>query len=579
MNRREFIGGIGAFAGLGALGAAKERPYLKVGFLTDTHVLRTRKSCELVRGAFRVFREQGVEAIGHCGDLADLHYDEAYRLYRETVETTYPDKATRPRLLYVFAVHDLFDGDGWNPNVLPTPRTLPTDRGFRMMAEKLGTDQDWKFCETKLKGVPFLVFPQDYQHAGGEAFMREKVAAACKANPTMPVVVMTHCPPRGTTIGNASASDEGIRRVLEEFPQVVNFHGHSHGSLWDESFIWQGSFTAVNLGCLQKWFGRGVGVPFEGKHAYGAMVAEFYGARIVLRRFDVRDGNEYKPFDPWCVPLPFSAKAAPYSRVAARARERRVSYPKGAELKVVPWEKDGEGYSVLVPDSLREDLVRYHRLRIAHERDGAWDEILMQERFSEFYMREGERAGAVRFDLSAGYFDQPGRYRLTAVPVGFAGTEGHEISLVWTLPKLSRTETIWEMKDSMRELTSPSVKIQDGWFAVPDRTKFRVELPLTVWKVPKGSRIRFTADFELEPRTDEMGWKFRLDPQDDNWRHSPTQLVYLPPGKVKSVRVTQDFVPDCSGCTYKLYFSCPHAGRIRVKRMRTEKLSDWKGQN
>ena len=54
MRRRAFIGSAAALAAMPGW-SADEKPLFKVGFMTDTHVGTTRKSCERVKGAFSVF--------------------------------------------------------------------------------------------------------------------------------------------------------------------------------------------------------------------------------------------------------------------------------------------------------------------------------------------------------------------------------------------------------------------------------------------------------------------------------------------------------------------------------------------
>ena len=50
MRRRAFIGSAAALAAMPGW-SADEKPLFKVGFMTDTHVGTTRKSCERVKGA------------------------------------------------------------------------------------------------------------------------------------------------------------------------------------------------------------------------------------------------------------------------------------------------------------------------------------------------------------------------------------------------------------------------------------------------------------------------------------------------------------------------------------------------
>ena len=106
MGRRGFIGGLAAAAACPALAADDGKPLFKVGLVTDTHVRETRKSCERVELAYRLFKEHGVEMIVNCGDIADKFYPKAYAHYCDIRRETYPDPATAPKEIYVWANHD-----------------------------------------------------------------------------------------------------------------------------------------------------------------------------------------------------------------------------------------------------------------------------------------------------------------------------------------------------------------------------------------------------------------------------------------------------------------------------------------
>ena len=87
IRRREFIGGIGAASIAG--GAFDvfgcEKPLLRMGVMTDTHVGKTKDTCKLVKLACRLFRKHSVDLIVNVGDVADYHFPTGYKAYRETV--------------------------------------------------------------------------------------------------------------------------------------------------------------------------------------------------------------------------------------------------------------------------------------------------------------------------------------------------------------------------------------------------------------------------------------------------------------------------------------------------------------
>ena len=366
VSRRSFVVGAAAFGFCPRCVLAGEKPFLKFGAMTDTHVRREEWSAKRIRGAFKVFRDQGVDVIGHCGDLADWHYDEAYKYYRAAIETTYPDKAMRTELLYVYAGHDALNPKAQDPENHAT-RLYDEKTAYKWMREKLAIEHGL-YLEKVIRGIPFIVTPQHWELVdGGTKFVADRVKAVCAANPGKPVVFMTHTPPAGTVYTSSSWGSSAITDLLSKYPQVISFTGHSHGSLRNELSIWQGAFTAVDVCCLQQWEGSCVGQYPSSKQAFDVLVAEFYPSRIVLRRFDVRDGSEYGADDPWIVPLPFDAKTAPFAYDRRKAAEKPVSFAAGAAIAVKTDKAPFDKVTVAFPAASDENRVFKYRIRLARK--------------------------------------------------------------------------------------------------------------------------------------------------------------------------------------------------------------------
>ena len=88
---------------------------------------------------------------------------------------------------------------------------------------------------------------------GQVAWLREQLEAATAEDPLRPVFVMHHEHVANTVYGSSDFEGWGMSYftdVLDDFPQVVDFSGHSHYPLNDPRSVWQGSFTAVGTGAL-----------------------------------------------------------------------------------------------------------------------------------------------------------------------------------------------------------------------------------------------------------------------------------------------------------------------------------------
>lgn len=85
------------------------------------------------------------------------------------------------------------------------------------------------------------------------SWLKKQLDEATAENPDRPVFVMHHEHNRDTVYGSSSYDGWGVtyfRDILNDYPQVVDFSGHSHYPLNDPRSIWQGEFTAVGTGAI-----------------------------------------------------------------------------------------------------------------------------------------------------------------------------------------------------------------------------------------------------------------------------------------------------------------------------------------
>lgn len=85
------------------------------------------------------------------------------------------------------------------------------------------------------------------------AWLKAQLDAAVADSPDRPVFFIHHEHNRYTVYGSSSFDGWGIkyfRRILKNYPQVVDFSGHSHYPLNDPRSVWQGSYTAIGTGAI-----------------------------------------------------------------------------------------------------------------------------------------------------------------------------------------------------------------------------------------------------------------------------------------------------------------------------------------
>ena len=526
LNRRQFLGGAACFGAASILAAEPGDRLARIGVMTDTHVEETLESCARVKAALQLFKAKSVEMIINCGDVADYFCPEGYRFYRQTVNTVYPEVQSRPREVFAYAYHDTVDykdQPGRHTGLLAAEAFADMRR--LLEAPNPPTDSFvWK-------GLPFLVFPQA---TGTPGFLTwedyaARVDEVCKANPGKPVFVIDHVPPAGTTFHSWSWGSVACRKALEGHAQVVSLSGHVHGSLACERQIWQGSFTAINFGCLQTWggFAAGSTPPSQAKENYGVAVMDVYRDRLVVRRYDVRDGSEYGADDPWIVPLPFAAKTAPFARATQQKRlaKKRPAPAFGPAAKLVTtWSE--KGLELEIPGVATSTRAFYYRLELARKNArGAWVPFTRDDNFADFWLAPKDRT-PTSYTLSRAFFQKAGEtIRVSVAPIDFFDQATKPLTadvVVPHVPKvLSRVtgETV-----TFTDTGKPVVRGADGFFTPPSG-QGTAWLPAAMLEHAKpGTPLTLVLELHTRcPNQDWRGWQVRLEDKtcEAGWMQMP----------------------------------------------------------
>jgi len=82
-------------------------------------------------------------------------------------------------------------------------------------------------------------------------WLRAELDKAVADTPGKPIFVFQHTPPSGTMVGSTSTSgDPNLNTILRQYPQVIDFSGHTHVPMTHPSIISQRDYTALNTGSL-----------------------------------------------------------------------------------------------------------------------------------------------------------------------------------------------------------------------------------------------------------------------------------------------------------------------------------------
>lgn len=214
--------------------------YPRFAVMCDLHFGNQKGEGPLVKvpQALRHLLSKGsIDALFVCGDLTDGGTQEQYADFKRVFANT----DNIPAGVKVYCVqgdHDNYDADGHENFRTATGQPL---------------DQ---FID--IKGYPFILVSirgrRGYDGYGNteREFLKKSLARAAEDYPGKPIFVFTHVPAYGTVYG--SCAGEGgwgssqLTDILEQYPQIVLFTGHSHFPLGDPRSISQNVFTSVNAG-------------------------------------------------------------------------------------------------------------------------------------------------------------------------------------------------------------------------------------------------------------------------------------------------------------------------------------------
>ena len=327
VSRREFlIGGAAAF-GLGGWRLFAMpfgwrhggKPNLVFGVLADTHFRmdsewrRGIKTDRFLVSALEYFRSQNVDAVVHCGDMADRGLVEEMRLHADAWRRVFPENRTPDghvvEKLFVTGNHDIdawhkgFDFTRFVPNKAEWPeKVLNTDIAGHW--RRIWGEEYKPVWHKTVKGYHFFGMnwiPND--HGQGEAELSRCIDETMgslvheeKRNPA-PFFFISH-----------SITHGRFNRAIKKHPNAFGLWGHWHFSAANWGVIRMLNETTPGVQCPAcpawwrsdgKWMGGGdngiTKVPLEGKLQGGkweqGLVVRVYDDMLTIERREFSEGG------------------------------------------------------------------------------------------------------------------------------------------------------------------------------------------------------------------------------------------------------------------------------------------------
>lgn len=268
---------------------------LRVGVLSDSQISPFDRKGEStfaknLLAAFGTLKAQGCNVILFAGDICNVGGKYAYRTFMRCLKKAYDDEL--PVFLGVMGNHDYY---------------------LRTFAKRLFRKETGRspFAHLVINGFHFIAASPDCSSMSAgyrktSVWLAKELRSACADTPDRPVFVLTHNAPENTVYGSDVWGDKSLNGVFDEYPNVVNFSGHTHYSLLDERSFYRGKFMGLNTQSvsyteLEK--GRMNGsVPPLAYTAPMGYILDFGDDKIDVLRYNMLENSEERANDRWSIP-------------------------------------------------------------------------------------------------------------------------------------------------------------------------------------------------------------------------------------------------------------------------------------
>ncbi len=371
-------------------------PVTRFVVASDTHVITLgdtgcRRIMNMMKQAYALSDADAdynsVDAVLFAGDITDDGTATAFSAFAVTTDKVLREETTR--LAVVAQSHDC--------------STYGKD-ALDVFTQLTGQETDIHAVINGFHFIGLSTSHEDAQYTEAQVeWLDRELAAAVADAPDQPVFVFHHEHVSNTVFGSYDHEGWGLPvfiEVLEKYPQVVDFSGHSHYPSHDPRSIWQGSFTAVGEGGLAYVELSVDGVnsihPTGSKTVAQALIVEVDAQNNVLIKVLDITANEIL-----CTYLIDNVTDPVKTKYSHEVRSEQASAPVFAEDAALSFKKGLVKSTFTVPQASTEEGndVYLYRLFVYNE---AGEELFATWEFSQHFFAERPDCIEIAFSMPKG---------------------------------------------------------------------------------------------------------------------------------------------------------------------------------
>lgn len=253
---------------------------LKFAVISDTHVGPTKpnENKRLAEFFNKIYeKEPNLDAVTIVGDITDNGSKVQYDTFSSIISN---NKKSETELIVSMGNHE----GNTAPLFTEATGNLPKDNKV-------------------IDGYHFITLsPRSSENTYGgnryyldEAWLKEQLDNATKEDPTKPIFLFFHHGIKDTAYGTDDWNTPDLKNLLSNYPQVIQFSGHSHYPLNDPRSIYQKDFTAINTSTtsyfeLESGMYYGT-IPPNAHNAFQSMLFEVNGTKVTIKKLDLLSGK------------------------------------------------------------------------------------------------------------------------------------------------------------------------------------------------------------------------------------------------------------------------------------------------
>lgn len=275
-----------SFFNIHAENLSEDKENLAFAILSDVHINEKDKTkSEKLENALSIINKKvpNIDKYIFTGDYTNSGYIEEYKLLNEIYSRNVSSNEKR---ITIMGNHDYWNG----LNIEDSKNRFRNE-----LKEELNSSR-------KIKGYTFILLSTENDEVHGYYseksldFAKKEIEKSINDNPSKPIFIFTHQPPKDTIYGSDIWGNNHLKEVFNEYKQVILFAGHSHFPLNDERGIYQNNYTVITAGGIG-------GVDIEENNidegSQGLIVKVDKNNKITIIRMDFSNNEEIKK--PWII--------------------------------------------------------------------------------------------------------------------------------------------------------------------------------------------------------------------------------------------------------------------------------------